>query len=87
MKPPRTTPAPGQVWRDCDPRRWGRHLLILEIGPDPRRWGPEAARCVAVVRGGDGWWRVGRTLWIQPTRFRGSARTGYALVDEGVGVA
>lgn len=88
MKPPHPTPAPGQVWRPCDPRHRDRLLLILAIEEDPRRFGPRGpvARVVTVGRDSRGWFRAaGRpTSWIRIDRFRGSARTGYALVAEGV---
>ncbi len=76
-----TTVKPGQIWQDCDPRSYGRHLLVEAI-EEPRGSGQALVpACAVVIRVGiDG--RVhGRSkrTRIKLDRFKPTSN-GYRLI-------
>jgi hypothetical protein len=65
--------APGQVWKDMDPRM-SRHLLVLRL--ENRSPHPLAicAQCMP-----NGFRLTQRETQIRLDRFRGSARSGFVI--------
>jgi hypothetical protein len=70
---------PGQIWQDCDPRSYGRHLLVETI-EEPAGRAPARAVVLLVGANGDVHGRERRTR-IKLDRFRPTSN-GYRLIRD-----
>lgn len=75
-----TTVKPGQIWQDCDPRSYGRHLLVETIEEPAGRAPARAVVLLVDIAGRAAGSRERRTR-IKVDRFRPTSN-GYRLIRD-----